>query len=113
VCKSTYQYTETKRFNRFFIVSNRIYGTSDDRGLSCLNSNSNNYLPAEFILLFQRKIVIFSEKSICVSNQLDKLEYKAKKYPELSSGESITTGFVYEENVYMGGNEGNIYWISG
>lgn len=56
----TYEWTENKRFNRFFIAQNQIYGTSDERGLSCVNSNSNNYIPAEYMLLYQRKIVIFS-----------------------------------------------------
>jgi hypothetical protein len=62
--------------------------------------------------MYQRKMVIFSEKSICVADQIDKLAYKAKKYNELSSGESIITGFVCTGNIYVGGNEGNIYWIS-
>jgi len=44
--KDTLKYKEMKRFDKFFVLNNRIYGASDDRGLSCLNSNSNNYLPA-------------------------------------------------------------------
>lgn len=69
----TYEFTENKRFNKFFIANNRVYGSSDERGLSVVNSNSNNYLPAEFLLLYQRRILIFSEKSICVADKMDKL----------------------------------------
>jgi hypothetical protein len=69
-----------QRYNNFILVNNEIFGCSDDRGLCCLNYNSNNYIPAEFILPYNREILIFSERSICVANPSKKLTYKAKKY---------------------------------
>ena len=68
------------------MANNKIFGCSDDKGLTSLDKMSNTYVPCEYMLPYKRKIVIFSEKSICVVNHLDKMTWKSKQYSKFSNG---------------------------
>lgn len=50
-----------KRFESFAAFNGKLYASSDSTGLTCLQNNSNSYIPCNFILPLQDLMMIFSE----------------------------------------------------
>lgn len=76
-----------------------------------MSSNSNSYIPCNFILPLKQRMMIFSEECIGEITHKDQMSWKCHKIREIKKGTTITSGFVHENSMILGDVEGAIYKI--
>ena len=84
-CISSYseEVTELKRFDSFECFNRRLYSYSDERGLTCLSTNSNSYIPCNFILPLRDTFLTFSDECVGILKHKEQMEWKCQRIKQL------------------------------
>lgn len=112
-CISTFSstITELKRFDSFSSFNRKLYACSDERGLTCLSTNSNSYIPCNFILPLETTFLTFSDECIGVLSHRVQMEWKCQRMRQLEKGITIKSGIKIGDNIILGDDAGQIYKI--
>ena len=100
-----------KRFDHFGVFNNKLYACSDERGLTCLTTNSNSYIPCNFILPLGDRMMIFSEECIGEITHETNMQWKCHRIKEIKPGTTITSGCSNKSSMILGDVEGFVYKI--
>lgn len=68
-----------KRLDSFSVHNNKLYACSDEKGLTCLKSNSNSYIPCSFMLPLKDRLMTFSEECVSEIKHEQQMEWKCHR----------------------------------
>ncbi len=93
------------------MLDKSVYGSSEESGVVNLKTKKNAYLPCEFLIEYEKFLVIVSERSIGFIRQRasDVWDWSILKCPELKVSYSIQTGQIINHQLFLVGQQGKIF----
>lgn len=91
----TFEIKTLKRFSTFTAFKDKVYASSDERGLTCLKNNSNSYIACTFMLPLSpetNRMIIFSEECATEITHDLQMSWRCFRMREITGGATIENG---------------------
>ena len=102
------------RYHYLTIFNDKLFGNSDEKGITCISSGKSSYIPCQFMLPLEKNLLIVSEESFGILKMEEgNMKWNIWKNNHLQKGYSMLTGTETETGVVLGGECGNMFVFCG